>query len=265
MILRKILFILFALIAGTTYAVAQTDSSGAPPWIKAQAVLDATEADVKAGGVRSVGSHVADLEQVLSDGPKAFAWKGPADNDVVVLADGAAESIVAMGAVSESKIAPNHKIVAMNNPYPMLSLYLASYYNEIGKPEEALRVLDSGLKLFAVPDIRLGEHLPYLISERGAALEALKRWDDALANYDEGLRITDMADEDRARLFRGRGYALTELNRLDDAEEAYKNSLKLDPDSTLAQSELRYIAGLKAGALRQPAGQLTLAHPQKTQ
>ena len=56
---------------------------------------------------------------------------------------------------------------------------------------------------------------------------------------------------------RGRGYALTELGRLDDAEDAYKTSLNLDPDSNLAKSELRYIEGLKLGALRTAPGSLT--------
>jgi len=263
MILRKILFILFAILAGTTYATAQaTDSSGAQPWIKAQALLDATESDVKTGGVRAVGSHVADLEQALIDGKQAFLPPPPGNGPVIVLTDGSSETLFALLAAAADKSKRDTR--AIKNPYPMLSLYLGSYYNEIGKPEDALRVLDAGMTLRSEPDL-MGETLPYVIAERGASLEALRRWDDALANFDKGLSIGQMPDDTRARLFRGRGYALTELNRLDDAEDAYKNSLKLDPDSTLAQNELRYIAGLKAGALRQPAGQLTLAHPQKTQ
>jgi hypothetical protein len=62
------------------------------------------------------------------------------------------------------------------------------------------------------------------------------------------LKIDDLDDAMRAHVLRGRGYALTELNRLDEAEQAYNDSLKYEPGNTRAQSELRYIAGLRAGA-----------------
>jgi len=118
------------------------------------------------------------------------------------------------------------------------------------------------MKLSEMPGLRLGQNLPYVISERGAALNSLKRWDDALADYDDGLKIAGMKDADRARLYRGRGFALTELGRLDDAEAAYNDSLKLAPGNAGALNELKYIASLRAGGPKTPTT-LTLPTPSK--
>jgi Flp pilus assembly protein TadD len=51
---------------------------------------------------------------------------------------------------------------------------------------------------------------------------------------------------------RGRGFVLTELGRLDEAEAAYRESLKIEPDSERAKNELQYIARLKAGGPSAP-------------
>jgi tetratricopeptide (TPR) repeat protein len=271
--------------ASTSYAAAQTAAqtqstpanpqaapsvSNAPadehPWVKAEAVLKATDADARAGGIRGVASHVADLEQALADGKQAFGPPTPGTGPIYVLTDGSAETLLALlsAAADASAGKKNRDTHAIKNPYPLISVYLGSYYNEIGKHDDALRVLDEGMTLRSEPDL-LGETVPLLISERGATLEALRRWDDALADYDKGLTIAAMPDGSRARLFRGRGYSLTELNRLDDAEEAYKNSLKLAPGNALALNELKYIAKLKAGGLREPAGNLTIPTAPKQQ
>ncbi len=106
--------------------------------------------------------------------------------------------------------------------------------------------------------------MPFLFSEKGAALSALKRFDEALATFDTGLQIANLSDADRARFFRGRGYALTELRRLDDAQKAYEDSLKLDPGNALAQNELQYIARLRAGGLAEP-GTLSVPDAKKPQ
>jgi len=250
--------VLLLALANTSYAFAQTDTPSPPPaaratdahpWTRAQALLRTIEADARTRGIRAVEPHVSEMEEALADAPHAFGAPPGPDGTAYVLTDGMAEALVAMAASRESGA---RNVVAIPNPYPLISLYLGSYYDEIEKYEDALRVLDAGLKLTAAAEFRLGETTPLLISERGAALNGLKRWDDSLANYDDGLKIAAMKDEDRARLFRGRGYALTELRRLDDAEEAYKNSLKLEPGNKTALNELNYIARLRAGGLAEP-------------
>lgn len=226
------------------------------PWATAQSILDATKADLQTGGLLAVGAHVADLEHALADAKQPAASSGA--DTVYVLTDGPTETLLALAAAASDKNAPaGRKVVALNNPYPAISLYLGSYYNEIGKPEEALRVLDAGLTL---ENSTLGLHQPLLISERGAALASMKRWPDALADYDKGLALAGLADSARARLYRGRGFALTELGRLDEAEQAYRDSLKLAPGNAIAQQELDYIAHLRAGGAAEPTG-ITMPQP----
>src|SRR5215469_9159640 len=116
----------------------------------AAAILNATAVDVQTGGVRAVSSHVTDIKNALSEGAAAFAMSPSADGTLVVPTDGLAEMLIAM-AVAKKVPGANH-VVAVANPYPMLSLYLGSYYNDIGKFEDAARVLGEGLKLFAVSD-----------------------------------------------------------------------------------------------------------------
>jgi tetratricopeptide (TPR) repeat protein len=271
--MSKFWIIGFVFLAGTSYAAAQTDAPASPPaaqqdttanvhpWTKAEAVLRATATDAHSGGIMAVEPHVPDLEQALVDGKAAFAPPAPGDTTVYVLTDGTTNTLLSLltAATAGHNAGVARQTIAIRNPYPQISLYLGSYYNEVGKHDDALRVLDEGIALRSEPD--MGDSLPDLISERGAALETLKRWDDALADYDKGLAIAQMADDRRARLYRGRGFVLTELNRLDEAEEAYNTSLKLAPDNSLAQNELRYIARLKAGGQKAPTQQFTVQVP----
>ncbi len=258
--------VLAALIATGLALPARADTTPAPaaeqPWVKAQAVLDATEADLAKGGIMTIGAHVSDLEQTLAEAPQAIAAGHAETGTITVLTDGPTDTLIALSAAAADKNSAWRQTVAVKDPYPPISLYLGSYYNEIGKPQEALRVLDAGLKLYGVRGVfGVGAHQPLLISERGVALASLKRWPDALAAYDEGLAIEGLEDRARARLYRGRGYALTELGRLDEAEQAYRDSLKLDPNNEIALGELDYIAKLRSGGDKVPGG-ITL--PAKT-
>jgi tetratricopeptide (TPR) repeat protein len=240
----KLRFFLMALLAFAGLARA----ADAPnPWSAAQAVLDATQADFMKDGLRAVEPHVADLEQALAH---ADEIKPADDGTVYILTDGQADTVAALAGALMVKGKTDAKVVAIANPYPAISLYLGSYYNEIGKPEDALRVLDRGLALLG-DDMR-AEHRSYLVGERGAALLALKRWQDALDNYQGGLKLEGLDDKTKARLHRGCGFALTELGKLDDAEAQYKTSLDLDPGNAIAIGELEYIAHLRAGGDKAP-------------
>ena len=199
------------------------------PWEEAQAVLTATEADIQTGGgIMPVRAHVRDLEQVLADArADSRPWSA------------------------------GKSVAAASDSYRRVSFYLGSYYDEIGKPAEAVRVLDAGLALPAVKG-EIGEREPFLITERGAALNALRRFPEALANDEAGLKIEDLEDQYRARLLRGRGFALLQLGRLDDGEASYRDSLKIDPDNPVALRELQYVASLRAGG---PAKGVLLVMP----
>jgi tetratricopeptide (TPR) repeat protein len=274
--MSKFWIIGFVFLAGTSYAAAQTDAPASPPaaqqdttanvhpWTKAEAVLAATATDVKRSGIRAVESHAPDLEQALVDGKQAFQPPPPGEGPRYVLTDGSAETLMALltAAADQQSAKTNRNTIAVKNPYPMISMYLGSYYNEVGKNDDAVRVLNEGIALRSEPD-SMGETLPFLLGERGAALAALRKWEDSLTSYDKALMVENIPDQHHARLFRGRGYALTELNRLDDAEEAYKNSLRFDPNNALALHELQYIASIKAGGLKSSPGSLKPLDPPK--
>jgi tetratricopeptide (TPR) repeat protein len=228
------------------------------PWEKAQAVLAATEADIqKGGGIMPVKAHVRDLEQVLADANQSFGPPASKDGTTYVLVDGPASALVAMAAAAADRGAGGRKVVSVSNPYPRISFFLGSYYDEIGKPGDAVRVLDAGLALPRVEGVA-NESEPFLISERGAALNALRRFPEALANFQAGLKLGGLEDQYRARFLRGRGFALTELGRLDEGEASYRDSLKIEPNSSVALRELQYIARLRAGG---PATAVKLTMP----
>jgi tetratricopeptide (TPR) repeat protein len=131
---------------------------------------------------------------------------------------------------------------------------LGSYYNEIGRFDDAFRVLDKGMTMSVLVDLKFGNHLPLLASERALSLARLGRLPDALAAYDEGLKLAAIDDKGKARMHRGRGYVLTEMERLDEAEAAYRESLKFEPDNKIAKGELDYILRLRLGGAKAPSG-----------
>ncbi len=227
----------------------------AAPWVNGEALLKATQADVAQSGVKGVAAHAADIERALDEGavccPRFAGGRGP----FFVLTDGMLDTLVGRGeAAADQKDgkAKGGQTTAVNNPYPFLALYLGSYYNEMQRPEDALRVLDKGLKLMVMPAV--ASHTSYLASERALSLTRLARLPEALAAYDEGLKLAAIDDKGKARMQRGRGYVFTEMGRLDEAEEAYKESLKLEPGNRIALGELDYIAKLKVGGEKAPGG-----------
>lgn len=229
-------------------------AQAARPWEQDKAVVDSTMNAARQRGIQGVGEHLADLEAALADaGAAAKAAASSAGPTRYVLVDGQAQTLTSLlGAAAEQKDHPagaaRQSVAAVESPYPVAALLLGSYYNEVGKPLEALRVLEAGLALPTETDLFGGGHyLPLLTAERGAALVSLKRWPEALADYEGGLKTAGLSASAAARLQRGRGFALTELGRLDEAEAAYHRSLELAPNNPTALHELAYIASLRAG------------------
>lgn len=231
-----VLFCALFALAGCAGAEAAPQAS----WVKAGALLQAAYPDLDKSGIRGLQSHVADFEEALAEADNPTA---DVDGDVVVLTDGMMDTLVAMAA--GQKAFPGKKVVAVNDPYAEMAFLLGSYYNEIGRFTDALRVLQAEK---ARTTGTSGDHCASLTSERAIALMSLRRLDEALATYDEGLVLDNIDDLGKARMQRGRGYVLTEMNRLDEAEAAYNESLKLEPDNKLAKAELQYIMKLRMGA-----------------
>jgi tetratricopeptide (TPR) repeat protein len=228
------------------------------PWAQVEAELKATETDVAKGGLLAIRDHVENLESALAEGGKSFPPPPAADGKATIPVDGQIETLVSLAGAAANK----QGAIAVFNPYPSAALYLALYYNEIHKPDDALRVIDAGMKLSTPQGLEFGAHMPALYGERAAAFETLRRFQDAFDVCDKGLKLGSAGKMDQARMYRCRGFALTELNRLDDAQTSYEESLKLEPENPLAKREMAYIAKLRAGANRAPPEQvLTPATP----
>jgi tetratricopeptide (TPR) repeat protein len=204
------------------------------PWDQDFALLASTAGELQAGGgMRALGPHVAEFEAALEHGKAFFPNGAVVDGSVYMLADGPGEALIAglAGMTVAKKAGASQAVVTVPNLYPLFAQALAAYYNENGKPEEAIRVLDAGLLLSVNPRMAAGLQAGGLLSEKAFSLNELKRYDEALAVYDAGLANRMIQKADRARLERGRGFTLTEMNRLDEAADAYRESLKLDPDN----------------------------------
>lgn len=244
--MARVIGALAALLCAPPVLAADTDPFAAAPWIAAAQVARDTARDIERTGPQGIASHVQALEEALSEGAKAFPPPPAADGGVTLLADGAAQTKAARAAAAQQ----GHTVVA-DNPYPRIGYYLGTYYNNNGRPNDALRVLALGVKL-TEGDQKLGGQMPDLYSETGFALEILKRWPDSLQICQTGLSLAGADRLDRARLYRCAGYSLSELGRYDEAATAYRAAIRLDPGNTIAPIELEYVLRNKAKAAAPP-------------
>jgi tetratricopeptide (TPR) repeat protein len=236
---------LFCLVAGES-----TAADSEQPWQHAQVVLDAAAQDITTrGGIRGIENELSDLENALANAVPSSSPIGISDDEAIVLTDGPAQVLMLAAIEKTTKF---KKLTAVADPYPLISFYLGSYYNEIRSPANALRVLNAGIAVTDADGLGLGEHDADLVTEKGAALNEMKRFDDSLSTYTRGLNLASDTDPDKARMYRGIGFALTELGRLDDAESAYRKSLLCEPGNARAANELQYISQLRAGMGRTP-------------
>ena len=226
------------------------------PWDKAEALLQTVSQDFQSSGFEGLKPHTAEMEQALAEAGPAVIPDAKPGGPVYVLTDGQMDVITAMAAIGamtgKDPALKDREVVAVNNPYPALALALGSYYNEIGRFDEAVRVLGKGMTLYAVPDLGMGMHMPLIATEHALALARLGKLAEALAAYDDALSLAAAEDMDKARMQRGRGYVLTEMGKLDEAQAAYEESLKLEPGNKIALNELEYIKQLRAGGEKAP-------------
>lgn len=115
---------------------------------------------------------------------------------------------------------------------------LGWYYNEVGRPEEALEPLARGLAM------RPGE--PAVTSEQNIAMISLGRFQEAIEANDLALGQAYMTEEIHAALLRNRGYLLVKLGRLDEAEAAYNELLRIAPGDSYAIDGLQAISRRRA-------------------
>ncbi len=83
-------------------------------------------------------------------------------------------------------------------------------------------------------DVLLASEYANTLALLGRSAEALSFADTFLAEND------DLPEHAKAQMLRRRGYALGELGRHDEAIAAYQDSLKLDPDSDVAKKDIAW-------------------------
>ena len=88
------------------------------------------------------------------------------------------------------------------------------------------------------------------LSERGEWYKSRKDWLKAYANFESASTAADFSpedikDHDKARALRGMGFVKIEMNELQEAKKLFRQSLKLEPDNSVAKSELQYIESLE--------------------
>lgn len=214
------------------------------------------------GGLLAFESHVDALEAALASAPEGYAAAAEGDADAVyVLIEDAGEAMVAMAAASSvlEDTDDERSVKAVQNPYPTIAFMLGSYYVEVGRIDDAVRVLDAGI---ALPDMfGTRTSVANLMNERAAALNKAERFSEALEGYEAVLERSGIADWQRAAALRGRGFVHIELGQLDDAEQSYQESLVHEPDNAIALNELEYIAHLRAGG-ETVAGQTVMPNNQ---
>lgn len=245
-------------------AGAQT-KAGPPPlaWNDDYHLAETMIPQLQRDGVKAVAPYAQTIEAALKRAPAYFPDGLVANGKRYMMVDGKAETEIAMArakilAKSDGTTLPAE---TLDNAYAFLGHELGVYYDEIGKFEDGVRVLDQTLALSPDPAARKGETMGGMLIEKSFALTELKRYDEALSVCDEALAIPTLTVKDRSRAYRGKGFVYTETDRLDDALAAYRESLKVEPGNPRALNEIRYIEGLKAGGKKVPSTTIPLGNP----
>jgi len=126
------------------------------------------------------------------------------------------------------------------NAYGRAHYYLGFLAVKRRQCREAIAYLDTGMT--REPD------QPQLFLEKGKALTQMREFEAALDQYETVLaRGLEVPLKWRGVALRGKGFVLIELGDLDEAERYFRESLKIEPESSVAKNELQYIANLRAG------------------
>lgn len=204
-------------------AEALTNEAAANAIVEAYAAIHAGR---PADAIASAEPVIAGFDAMLADGPYACAET--------------TDQAEAVASLQTGKDVGRVKIVNI--------AFCSGYFTkgfaliDLGRGDEALEWLQ-----------RAHDHAPLhadFTNELAEWYKAHRDWEKAFALFNEASNAADYADEvsrDRykARAWRGMGYSRIETGDLNAAETLFKASLKLEPDSQAAKSELEYIASLR--------------------
>jgi tetratricopeptide (TPR) repeat protein len=136
------------------------------------------------------------------------------------------------------------------NAYPRAHYYLGVIAVKAKRYEEALRLLEAGYAL---------EPHPLFLLEKAKVFGSTGRRPEAIALYESVVAQGDLVEANfRAASMRQHAVLLIDEGDLDSAETLLRASLALDPESSVAANELKYIAHLRSGG-HQVAVQSTMS------
>jgi len=130
------------------------------------------------------------------------------------------------------------EILWQESAYPRACYYLAYVQVEKSDFQKAIESLERG---------RLMEpQNPKFLLELGVIYGRLKDHSKALDCYRSARIIDSITERDKAIALRGMGVQLIDLGKLEEAELVLKQSLQIEPNNSITEKELAYIAHLKS-------------------
>ena len=141
-------------------------------------------------------------------------------NDVAALFDQAL-ALFRDGRLAEAKRIARRVLADQPKHAPALHL-LGVAVSQQGNHSEGLRFIDAAAQIEG--------QSAFISNSRGNVLVALRRFDEAVASYDQAIALKP----DFAESFCNRGGALQELKRFDEALASYDKAIVLKPDFTEA-------------------------------
>jgi tetratricopeptide (TPR) repeat protein len=175
----------------------------------------------------------AKLEDAASHAPDKPSFPEKCDGTLYIYSDDITDTLAASGLIADKALGIKSVVQRLPLPYAHIDFVLGWMSVEGGQLAQADEWFVRGL--------RNSPHDALLASEHANALSQLGRNQEALAFVDGFLADNDgLPDTVHALMLRRKGYALGELGRHDEAIAAYEESLKYDPDSSVAKNELTW-------------------------
>ena len=119
---------------------------------------------------------------------------------------------------------------------------------QAGKPKEALQVTDGTEEIFEQANDLKRQGVA--VGNRAAALEGLKKWDEALAEYDRAAKILEQAGEGDMHSIVRKAAANLNLKRgrMSDSQMDVYDSLRLVEKPSLTQRMMKFL--IRIGLIR---------------
>lgn len=134
----------------------------------------------------------------------------------------------------------NKNITWIGNAYPRAHYYMGFLCVKRKQFDRAIEFLDKGQ--------RLEPTNPMFALEKAQALVHSGRHAESLALYGSVREIGPFVSARNVAVARrGRGFVLIEMGDLDAAEVAFRESLEIEPNNSVALNELQYINHLRRG------------------